>query len=271
MSVSPELKKFVDDGDLVQIRCFLANYLVVDRTFALFDESLAYASMHLSVIQEHDGGVLEQDKTLWDRDYLNKQVVASFSNFSNERISHIKEVVSFIVSRSESPKMAGNISVKHSTDTPKTGRTVVGEKEASNNHSTSARKETASREIGGTESSVISERTGRRVIKESDAARKPTTSGHSVSTPHKTGAHDVGTSSGRTGRRVISETETEKRSDEDPSHLGTSGKFDASTAMIVGGAALVAVGVAVVEPVVIGTGVAVAGLGIAVKVSNNRK
>ena len=100
MSVSPELKKFVDDGDLVQIRCYLANYLVVDRTFALFDESLAYASAHLPVIQEHDGSTLEQDKTLWDREYLNKQIVAAFSNFSKERISHIKEVISFVAGQS---------------------------------------------------------------------------------------------------------------------------------------------------------------------------
>ena len=270
MSVSPELKKFVDNGDLVQIRCYLANYLVVDRTFALFDESLAYASAHLPVIQEHDGSALEQNKALWDRDYLNKQMVAAFSNFSKERIAHIKEVVSFVADKSDPLRPTGSRLEFRQTGASKTGRTVVGEEEVSVTRSISAEKGVSSCERGLSAASVSSDRTGRRVIEETEAESKA----HKVETvPHRTENRDTGRSSNsnRTGRRVISETETEKQPDEGPVHPDAPGKHDVGTAMIVGGVALTAVGVTVVKPVVIGAGLAVAGLGVAIKLSNNRK
>ena len=271
MSVSPELKKYVDDGDLVQIRCYLANYLIVDRTFALFDESLAFASALLPIIQEHDGSILEQDKTLWNREYLNKQIVAAFSNFSQERISHIKEVVSFIAGQKDSIRSTESHSAHRPMGVSKTGRTVVGEKEVSAIRSTSEGKGGPSHESGMTEGSICTARTGRRVIEEKKVEGKATTTGQNVSAPHRTGTNDIGTSSSRTGRRVISEIETEKKADEAPVPPSTSGKFDVGVAMIVGGAALAAVGLAVVKPVVVGAGVAVVGIGIAAKASNNRK
>ena len=268
MSVSPELKKFVDDGDLVQIRCYLANYLVVDRTFALFDESLAYASAHLPVIQEHDGSALEQDKGLWDRDYLNKQIVAAFSNFSKERIAHIKEVVSFVADKSAPLRPTESCLESRQTGASKTGRTVVGEEEVSVTRSTSAKKGASSRERGSSVTSVSSDRTGRRVIEETEAESKAP---KAESVPHRTENRDTGRSSNssRTGRRVI--CETEKQPDEGPVHPDAPGKHDVGTAMIAGGVALTAVGIAVVKPVVIGAGVVVAGLGAAIKISNNRK
>ena len=271
MSISPELKKYVDNGDLVQIRCYLANYLIVDRTFALFDESLAFASARLPVIQEHDGSILEQDKTLWNREYLNKQIVAAFSNFSKERISHIKEIVSFIAGQNDSLRSTESHSVHRPIGAPKTGRTVVGEEEVSTIHSMSEGKRGHSHESGMPEGSICTARTGRRVIEEKKAEGKATTTGQNVSASHRSETNDIGASSSRTGRRVISETETEKKTDEDPVSPSTSGQCGVGVAMIVGGVALAAVGLAVVKPVVIGAGVAVAGIGIAAKASNNRK
>ena len=242
MSVTPELKRFVDDGDLVQIRCYLANYLIVDRTFALFDEGLAYASARLPVIQEHDGSTLEQDKSLWNMDYLNKQIVASFSNFSKERMDHIKEVVDYVVGK-EKPA-----SVTTSTSTCGT-----------NTGSSKAYEEATSR-------------TGRRIIEEKEVNRQNVTTTHSEPAINQSKSSDAGTSYSSTGRRVISETEKKKdQPNEDPTSPAKAGGVDVGTAMIVGGAALAAVGVAVVKPTVIGAGVAVAGAGVVAKIAGNKK
>ena len=74
-------------------------------------------------------------------------------------------------------------------------------------------------------------------------------------------------SSGRTGRTTISERET-SICDED-SHSSSSG-FDYGTALIVGGAAVAVVGLAVSEAVVIGAGIVIAGSGCVVKVSKKK-
>ena len=45
MSISPEFKEFVDKGQLVQIRSYLANYLIVDQTFETFNEVKCYTNV----------------------------------------------------------------------------------------------------------------------------------------------------------------------------------------------------------------------------------
>lgn len=261
MSVSLELEKLVNDGDLIKIRCYLANYLIVDPSFALFDESLEFVSAHFPIIQEHDGGVFEQDKTHWDREYLNKQIVMAFSNFSKERISHIKEVVSFIVSQSNSLRPSENHSAHRSLNVPKLGRKITKEEEVSGTRRTSG--------LEKQHPFPKSERKGTQRIGYKKAESTMTV--QKVSAPHRTGMNVMGNSSSRTGSHVISETEIEKQSDKAPIHPASSRKFDVGIAMIAGGVVLATAGIAVVKPVVIGAGVAVAGIGIAVKASKNRK
>lgn len=238
MSVTPELKKFVDDGDLVQIRCYLANYLIVDRTFALFDEGLAYASARLPVIQEHDGSTLEQDKSLWNMDYLNKQIVASFFNFSKERMDHIKEVVEYVVGKEE-PAIT--------TSSSSTPETSIGKSK------------------GYGESTGL---TGSHIIEEKEVNKQKVTPPHTEPAMKQSRPSDAGT----TGRRVISETEKKKdQANEDSTPPARAGGVDVGTAMIVVGAALATVGVAVVKPIVIGAGVAVAGAGVVAKIADTKK
>lgn len=266
MSISPELKKLVEDGDLVQVRCYLANYLVVDRSFALFDESLAYVVDKLPVLQDHDGSTFEKNQSLWDREYLNKQIVAAFSNFSKERISHIKEVVTFITSQSKPIATYEETSDDKKVAAQKTGRTVIEEEVIINGHGQNAGSYAQHHEE--TAGSETVRRTGRRILEETPEGKRI----DHIKIPDSgvTGANDVSTSK-RTGRHILSETETTKKDDGDHYFPERSGKIDMGTAMIVGGVAIAAVGVVVVKPVVIGAGVAVAGVAIATKVSNKNK
>lgn len=274
MSIAPELKKLVDEGDLVQIRCYLANYLIVDPTFALFDESLTEVSTHLPIIQEFDGGVFEEDRSRWDTDYLNEQIVASFSNFSKERIDHIKDIIRVVVrEKSTTSKASENLSTRSGSATPRTGRTIISEQELPTCHGAPPAKRSSASPVKPESSSATASnsRTGRRIVSETQSVTEPklVIPAQSNGAPAKT---EDGAS--RTGRRVLSETTSapDADSDEDSVYRATYGKNNAvGTAMIVGGAALAVVGVALAKPVVAVAGGAVAGAGVVVTVANKRR
>ena len=90
--ISEEFKRNVESGDVVTVRSALVDYLIIDRTFKMFDEALTYASQRLDLIQPFDSDALVFDSTQWDETYLNEQKVALMVNFSTERINHIKEL-----------------------------------------------------------------------------------------------------------------------------------------------------------------------------------
>ena len=274
MSIAPELKKLVDEGDLVQIRCFLANYLIVDRTFALFDESLAEVSAQLPIIQEFDGGVLEEDRSRWNTDYLNEQIVASFSNFSQKRIDHIKDVIRAVVNdKPKASTLPENLSSRGGSAVPRTGRTVISEQELPTSHGTPPAKHPNASPVKQEEPAMTgsTSRTGRCIVSETESVTEP----KSV-TQDRSHGNSVKAEGGasRTGRRVLSETvsASDADSDEDSVHKAAAGKNNTvGTAMIVGGAALAVVGVALAKPVVVVAGGAVAGAGVVVTVANKRR
>ena len=91
--VSEEFKKWVKDNDKLAIRVALANYLILDRSFKLSDESLSYAlSKNMDIFVEHDGEKLITDKTKWTQDYLSELLTTLPINFSKERYELAKQV-----------------------------------------------------------------------------------------------------------------------------------------------------------------------------------
>lgn len=264
MSVSPELKKYVEDGDLIQTRYYIANYLIVDKTFALFDEALAYAQDKLPIIQEYDGQTFEQNHALWNRDYLSEQIVALYSNFSKERIEHIKEVVRVVAE--EKPATTNAIASRKQPDgnihiTPRTGKRIISEVEIPTPKKTAPIKRTVPQKETISTNATTS-RTGRRTLSETEVDARAKTD----AAPIQASNHD-GYKTTHTDYRVTSESKG--KTDTPSVHSEKNKTFDVGTAMIVGGAAIAVLGAAVVKPVVIGAGVAVAGVGFVTKVAGN--
>ena len=222
MSVSKEFMDIVAQGDKNAVRTSLANYMILDRSYKLFDESFSYAQSKMDIIERHDGQELTQDRKKWTEEYLNEQLVAVVINFS-----HIKQVIP--VALKTSGQAADNKPSPNISTPSRTGR--------------------------------------KRTEQEIHTAQKT----QSVCTTHTSETRKQPKrstiSSGRTGRTTISEKET-SICDED-SHSSSSG-FDYGTALIVGGAAVAVVGLAVSEAVVIGAGIVIAGSGCVVK-ENERK
>ncbi|WP_270564699.1 hypothetical protein [Clostridium beijerinckii] len=235
--ISTEFKQNVQSRDLVTVRSALVDYLIIDRSFKSFDEALGFAQESLDILQSYDGESFETEPEKWDKNYLNRQKVALMVNFSQERIRHIKMVVEKVLPRNT--EMITKNSVKTSkniTAERKTGRTVLSERSAQQPCYTKSNNS----------QSKIHQNTVNQDVKRTS---------------------NGGSSSGKTGKRVVKETTSEtKRTEEkvksDTDNLGK--------ALIFGGVAVAAVGVAVVEPIIIGTGVVMAGAGVGVNIKNKK-
>lgn len=238
--ISSEFRQNVASGDLDTVRSALIDYLIIDRSFMSFDEALAYAQNTLNIIEPFNNEPPFSEEP-WDSNYLNQQKVALMMNFSTERINHIKKVISKVLPAKEVEKApisyAPHSSSSSERTDSRTGRTVVSEKPVQNQNTTQTRT--------------------------NGSTSKPQE--RSASAPHNTN-HSTG-GSGRTDSRVIRETVSQSKKNDDTEKHDT--EF-LSTALIVGGAAVAVVGIATVEPIVIGAGVVVAGTGVGLKVKNRR-
>lgn len=236
--ISTEFKQNVGSGDLVTVRSALVDYLIIDRTFKKFDEALKYACANISILQVFDNEPLETESEKWDNAYLNQQKVALMVNFSKERIEHIKRVIDKVIpagvaQKTEMVSDRQNISESHDS---RTGRTVVSERVVDSKNSNSAYNRNSQYENCEPNQTY-------------DASR------------------NLGRSTtGRTGKRVVSETPSESGLSEDKNKT----EDGVGTALIVGGVAVAVVGLATIEPIVVGTGVVIAGAGVGLKVKSRR-
>ena len=96
--VSPEFNSAIKTGNLLRVRIMLKDSLIVDPTFAQFNEMLAYARQGLpELLEPYDNGSLEDDRSKWDKDLMNMELVEIVNNFSQTRIDHLKRVISIVL------------------------------------------------------------------------------------------------------------------------------------------------------------------------------
>lgn len=74
----------------------MKNSLLVDPTFEEFHAMEKAASSMVGLYDEHDGKELVQDRNLWNDNYMDRVMVKVLSNFSHERLEHLKEVVRYL-------------------------------------------------------------------------------------------------------------------------------------------------------------------------------
>lgn len=96
MAITNAFREAVADNKVRSIRIMMEDSLLVDNTFAEFDE-MADLSKHVpGLYDEHDGREFIEDKNAWDDDYMDKLMVQVVNNFSHERLNHLKEVVRYL-------------------------------------------------------------------------------------------------------------------------------------------------------------------------------
>lgn len=93
MVITQEFRQAVQNKDTRMVRIMLKNSLVVDPTFAEFNQMNALAEANIEALyDEHDGELLKSETTAWTKDYMDEQMVQVVYNFSKERINLLKSI-----------------------------------------------------------------------------------------------------------------------------------------------------------------------------------
>lgn len=97
MSLTGAFYEAMQSGNVVRVRIMMKNSLLSDPSFAEFSEMERAAASMAGLYDQYDGGELISDKSQWTNSYMDKLMVKLISNFSPERINHLKEVVRYLV------------------------------------------------------------------------------------------------------------------------------------------------------------------------------
>ena len=97
MSLTGAFYEAIQSGNVVRVRIMMKNSLLSDPSFAEFAEMERAAASMAGLYDQYDGGELISDKSQWTNNYMDKLMVKLISNFSPERINHLKEVVRYLV------------------------------------------------------------------------------------------------------------------------------------------------------------------------------
>lgn len=98
MPLTNAFHRAVESNNVLRIRIMMKDSLLVDPSFKEFNEMKKAAAGVKGLWDEHDGGKeFITDKSKWNNDYMNEVMVKVVSNFSHERINHLKEVVRYLI------------------------------------------------------------------------------------------------------------------------------------------------------------------------------
>ena len=88
----------VDEKNIGRLRIMMKNSLLVDHSFKQFNEMSKYVKNIEGIYDEHDDKQcpFEEDKSKWDKKYMDKQLTRVVDNFSKKRIEHIKKVITYV-------------------------------------------------------------------------------------------------------------------------------------------------------------------------------
>jgi hypothetical protein len=96
MAITNSFRNAVSKGDIRGIRIMMKDSMLVDPTFAEFNEMSRLARGVRGLYDSHDGRALKSDKSAWNDDYMDKLMVQVVGNFSHERLAHLKNVVKYL-------------------------------------------------------------------------------------------------------------------------------------------------------------------------------
>lgn len=89
--VEEKIKEYVKNNDKESLYIILSDYLL--DSFQKFDENIRYVEEKLGIFQLYDNTKFEQDKEKWNEEYLFKEKGRLITNFSKERVEHIKKII----------------------------------------------------------------------------------------------------------------------------------------------------------------------------------
>lgn len=96
MALTKAFYEAVKSGNVRRVRIMMQDSLLVDPTFTEFNAMEKATESMKGLYDEHDGKEFIEDRNLWNDEYMDKVMVKVLSNFSHERIDHLKDVVRYL-------------------------------------------------------------------------------------------------------------------------------------------------------------------------------
>lgn len=91
--MKPKFMKAICDGDLITIRLYLVNELLLDPRGKSFNKMRLYAEMNIMDLYEtHDGADLSEASSVWNEELLFNLRNDLDYNFSKERLVFLGKV-----------------------------------------------------------------------------------------------------------------------------------------------------------------------------------
>ena len=116
MDPKSEFNKAIAEGNMKLVRLIIKDTIEIDPNLDVFDAYCKAADGELNDLwDDHDGSVMESDKSKWNRTLLKWERTKLISNFSKERVNFLKDLVKYI-------QNAESNSSSSSTSTGATGK-----------------------------------------------------------------------------------------------------------------------------------------------------
>ncbi|MBQ8692546.1 MAG: hypothetical protein IJ859_08620 [Synergistaceae bacterium] len=129
MPVTSDFKKAIKEKNVGRVRIMMKDSLVRDPSFEEFDEMTREAEKYLGsgiLYDRHDGETFSTDKSDWNKAYMNNLLVDLMSNFSCERLDHLKSVCGVIYADEiKNSQQAKRVTEKHQTSREKNSSSLI--------------------------------------------------------------------------------------------------------------------------------------------------
>ena len=89
--ITEKVKSCVNQNDKKSLYIILSDYLIED--FKKFDENIKYIQKYIDIFVKYDQKQFENDKEKWNEKYLFDEKGRLITNFSKERVEHIKNII----------------------------------------------------------------------------------------------------------------------------------------------------------------------------------
>lgn len=88
------VKNYVKNKEVGKLKIILSDYLY--ESINKFEINFSYVSKNIDILDEYDGKEFENDEEKWNSDYVFVEKSRLISNFSIERINHLKKVIIYL-------------------------------------------------------------------------------------------------------------------------------------------------------------------------------
>lgn len=97
-AMNSEIKKYADSGDLKSLKYVFVDALDVDPTFARYEEEYNYCKSIPGLLESHiELTPFRADPAAWTEDYWVKLKMDLLKNFSDQRMTHMREVAKVLL------------------------------------------------------------------------------------------------------------------------------------------------------------------------------